>query len=146
MRMAREIAEPANAAAYVKQKRKSREAIMGFGHRVYRAEDPRARHLRDGVRQLSEEKGEPHWNQILEALVDAMPEAKRAHIIHKTTAICRTIYLILFSRYLKYFVRHVEEAVSSATCAHHWHDNRVIPRKLLCLVRGARATCVTRTQ
>ena len=72
MRMAREIAEPANAAAYVKQKRKNREAIMGFGHRVYRAEDPRARHLRDGVRQLSEEKGEPHWNQILEALVDAM--------------------------------------------------------------------------
>ena len=47
--------------------------------------------------------------------------------------------------YLKYFVRHVEEAVSSATCAHHWHDNGVIPRELLCLVRGAWTTCVTNT-
>ena len=72
MQMAREIGEPGNAKAYVKAKRKNREAIMGFGHRVYRAEDPRARHLRDGVARLSEEKGEPHWNQILEALVEAM--------------------------------------------------------------------------
>ena len=72
MHMAREIDEPANAKAYVKAKRKNREAIMGFGHRVYRAEDPRARHLRDGVERLSKEKGEPQWNDILVALVEAM--------------------------------------------------------------------------
>ena len=45
---------------------------MGFGHRVYRAEDPRARHMRAGVEQLSREMGEPKWYQILEALVEAM--------------------------------------------------------------------------
>ena len=45
---------------------------MGFGHRVYRAEDPRARHLREGVRQLSLEKGEPKWFQILSTLYDVM--------------------------------------------------------------------------
>ena len=72
MHMAREIDEPSNAKAYVKAKRKNREAIMGFGHRVYRAEDPRARHLRDGVERLSKEKGEPQWNDILVALVEAM--------------------------------------------------------------------------
>ena len=72
MKMAREIGDPANAKAYVKAKRGNREAIMGFGHRVYRAEDPRARHLRSGVERLSIEKGEPQWNQILTALVDAM--------------------------------------------------------------------------
>ena len=72
MHMAREIGEPANAKAYVKAKRKNREAIMGFGHRVYRAEDPRARQLRDGVERLSKEKGEPQWNDILVALVEAM--------------------------------------------------------------------------
>ena len=72
MHMAREIGEPANAKAYVKAKRKNREAIMGFGHRVYRAEDPRARHLRDGVERLSKEKGQPQWNDILVALVEAM--------------------------------------------------------------------------
>ena len=77
MHMAREIGDPANAAEYVKRKRANKEAIMGFGHRVYRAEDPRARHLRDGVERLSIEKGEPHWNDILKALVEAMKPYSR---------------------------------------------------------------------
>ena len=72
MRMAQEIGEPGRAADYVKRKREKREPIMGFGHRVYRAEDPRARHLRAGVEKLSEEMGEPHWNEILKAVVEAM--------------------------------------------------------------------------
>ena len=72
MKMAQEIGEPGNAAEYVKRKRASREAVMGFGHRVYRAEDPRARHMRAGVEKLSIEMGEPRWYQILAALVEAM--------------------------------------------------------------------------
>lgn len=72
MHMAREIGDPDRAADYVKRKRAAREAIMGFGHRVYRAEDPRARHMRAGVERLSREMGEPHWYRILEALVEAM--------------------------------------------------------------------------
>jgi citrate synthase len=72
MKMAQEIADPAKAADYVKAKRANREAIMGFGHRVYKAEDPRARHMRAGVEKLSVEMGEPKWYQILAALVDAM--------------------------------------------------------------------------
>ena len=72
MRMAQEIGDPANAAEYVKRKRANKEAVMGFGHRVYRAEDPRARHMRAGVEQLSRAMGEPKWYQILAALVDAM--------------------------------------------------------------------------
>lgn len=72
MQMAREIGDPAKAAAYVKAKRDNREAVMGFGHRVYRAEDPRARHMRAGVEKLSIEMGEPKWYQILAALVEAM--------------------------------------------------------------------------
>jgi citrate synthase len=72
MRMAQEIGDPAKAAEYVKRKRANREAVMGFGHRVYRAEDPRARHMRAGVEQLSREMGQPRWYLILEALVEAM--------------------------------------------------------------------------
>jgi citrate synthase len=72
MKMAQEIGEPGNAAEYVKRKRANREAVMGFGHRVYKAEDPRARHMRAGVEKLSIEMGEPKWYQILAALVDAM--------------------------------------------------------------------------
>ena len=43
------------AADYVRRKRANKEAIMGFGHRFYRAEDPRARHMRAGVEQLSKQ-------------------------------------------------------------------------------------------
>ena len=52
MRMAQEIGSPDKAAAYVKAKRKQREAIMGFGHRVYRAEDPRGVVLREAAERL----------------------------------------------------------------------------------------------
>ncbi len=72
MKMAQEIGEPSQAADYVKRKRAAKEPVMGFGHRVYRAEDPRARHMRAGVEKLSREMGQPHWFQILEALVEAM--------------------------------------------------------------------------
>lgn len=72
MRMAEEIGDAANAADYVKRKRKAGEPITGFGHRVYRTEDPRARHMREGVKRLSREMGEPKWYAILEAVVEAM--------------------------------------------------------------------------
>ena len=78
MQMAREIGTPENAADYVKNLLANRERVMGFGHRVYKAEDPRAGHLRQGVKNLSEEMGQPEWYQILEAVVDAMkPYARR---------------------------------------------------------------------
>ena len=78
MKMALEIGEPENAAQYVKDLLGGGGRVMGFGHRVYRAEDPRARHLRAGVRTLSEEMGEPKWYGILEAVIDAMkPYARR---------------------------------------------------------------------
>jgi citrate synthase len=72
MKMVKEIGTPENAAAYVKAKRANREAVTGFGHRVYRAEDPRARHMREGVRKLGEEMGAPEWYAILQGVVDAM--------------------------------------------------------------------------
>jgi citrate synthase len=72
MRMAQEIGDASRVAEYVRAKRASKEPIMGFGHRVYRAEDPRARHMRAGVEKLSREMGQPQWYQILEALVEAM--------------------------------------------------------------------------
>lgn len=72
MRMVREIGEPEAAAAYVRRKREAREAIMGFGHRVYRVEDPRARHLRSRAETLSREKGDPRWFAVLQAVVEAM--------------------------------------------------------------------------
>lgn len=72
MKMAEEIGDPSRAADYVREKRKAGVPITGFGHRVYRAEDPRARHMRAGVERLSKEMGEPRWFEILQAVVQAM--------------------------------------------------------------------------
>ncbi|SDE11848.1 citrate/2-methylcitrate synthase [Ruegeria marina] len=72
MKMVHEIGSPENAADYVRAKRKMREPVTGFGHRVYRTEDPRARHMREGVRKLGEEMGAPEWYAILQGVVEAM--------------------------------------------------------------------------
>ena len=78
MKMALEIGEESNVEKYLAEKREKRERIMGFGHAVYRAEDPRARHLREGSRLLAQKKGDPTWFQILSKVEEQMrPYAER---------------------------------------------------------------------
>ena len=78
MKMALDIGQPENAAEYAKNLLDSGGRIMGFGHRVYKAEDPRARHLRDRSRILGEKKGQPKWFQILTFLEDEVMVPYRA--------------------------------------------------------------------
>src|ERR1700735_1846575 len=47
-----DVAATGDAERYVKEVLDSGQRLMGFGHRVYRAEDPRARVLRRTARQL----------------------------------------------------------------------------------------------
>ncbi|WP_074011128.1 citrate/2-methylcitrate synthase [Numidum massiliense] len=70
--MVQEIGEPDRAAEYVARLQSKNEPIMGFGHRVYQTEDPRARHLRQAAYELSVQLGEKKWYDILEAVVNAM--------------------------------------------------------------------------
>jgi len=65
MKMALEIGHPENAEEYARKVLNSGGRIMGFGHRVYKAEDPRARHLRARAKALGEKMGQPQWFQIL---------------------------------------------------------------------------------
>jgi citrate synthase len=51
--MIAEVEQRDDATAYVKELLDSGERLMGFGHRVYRAEDPRARVLRRTAKELS---------------------------------------------------------------------------------------------
>ena len=70
MKMALDIGQPENAEEYARNILDSGGRIMGFGHRVYKAEDPRARHLRERSRVLGEKMGQPEWFQILTYLED----------------------------------------------------------------------------
>ena len=51
--MIEEVERRGDASAYVKELLDAGERLMGFGHRVYRAEDPRARVLRRTAKELS---------------------------------------------------------------------------------------------
>jgi citrate synthase len=51
--MIEEVEKTGNAEAYVKGLLDRKERLMGFGHRVYRAEDPRARTLRRTAKELN---------------------------------------------------------------------------------------------
>ena len=75
MKMLLEIGEDAAAErvdAYVRGKLARKEKISGFGHRVYRTEDPRATHLRRMSRELGQKAGNSKWfgmSERIEALV-----------------------------------------------------------------------------
>jgi citrate synthase len=96
MRMALEIGEPERAAEYVKARQRNREnRIMGFGHRVYKVEDPRARHMREKSRALSERMGQAKWYQILEAVVEAMSRYQRHGIYVNVDFYAGSVYYLL---------------------------------------------------
>jgi citrate synthase len=82
MKMSLEIGQPENAEEYCRARLESGGRIMGFGHRVYRAEDPRARHLRERARTLSEKMGQPHWFQILTYVEEEAMTPYRSRGIH----------------------------------------------------------------
>src|SRR5690606_13996275 len=66
LHMIEEIERTWDAEAYVRSTLDKGERLMGFGHRVYRAEDPRARVLRRTAREL----GAPRY-EVAEALEKA---------------------------------------------------------------------------
>ncbi|SFX57340.1 citrate synthase [Thermoactinomyces sp. DSM 45891] len=72
MSMIQEIGESRYAAEYVMRIQSQNRPVMGFGHRVYKTEDPRARHLRKVAFDLSSALGDSKCYDILEAVVDAM--------------------------------------------------------------------------
>jgi citrate synthase len=63
LKMLDEVEQSGDAEAWVKQALDRGDRLMGFGHRVYRAEDPRARVLRRTAQQL----GSPRY-EVAEAL------------------------------------------------------------------------------
>ena len=95
MKMVKDVGTPDNAKNYVRNLLKNKQRVMGFGHRVYRSEDPRAKHLEDGVQMLSKEKGDPSWYEILVAVKDAMEPYRRRGINANVDFYAGVIYHLL---------------------------------------------------
>jgi citrate synthase len=71
MKMLLEIgldAPPERVDSYTRGKLARKEKIPGFGHRVYRTEDPRATHLRRMSKQLGEQAGNTKWFDMSERI------------------------------------------------------------------------------
>jgi citrate synthase len=76
MRMLLEIETPERAAAYVDEALEARRKLPGFGHRVYRAGDPRATQLRVMAEKLGTASGDDRWFAIATAAEQRMRETK----------------------------------------------------------------------
>ena len=95
MTMSLEIGSEDNAADYVRNTLDGGGRIMGFGHRVYTAVDPRSLHLQDDLKALGERKGEPKWYSILQKVVEVMQPYSRRGICQNVDFFSGAMYYLL---------------------------------------------------
>jgi len=95
MKMAQEIGSEENAEKYVRDRLDGGGRIMGFGHRVYKAIDPRSVHLQDESKALGERKGQPKWFSILQNVIEAMEPYRRRGIYQNVDFFSGTIYYLM---------------------------------------------------
>lgn len=76
MKMLLEIHDKDKALSWIKEALDSKRKIMGFGHRVYRTEDPRATHLRQLSKEAGQLAGETKWFEMSETVERYIKETK----------------------------------------------------------------------
>jgi citrate synthase len=76
MRMLEEVGAPERAEGWVRETLAAKRKLMGFGHAVYKTEDPRARHLRRMSRSLGEQAGDTRWYALSEQIEAAVRREK----------------------------------------------------------------------
>ena len=76
MRMLLKIGEVDKAQEYIAGALERHERVMGFGHRVYKTEDPRATHLRQMSKELGERTGDSRWYEMSHIIEEYIKEHK----------------------------------------------------------------------
>jgi citrate synthase len=76
MRMLLKIGSMDKVDKFIEDALANREKIMGFGHRVYKNGDPRAKHLRRMSESLGKLKGETRWFEMSTRIDDAVTSKK----------------------------------------------------------------------
>jgi len=112
--------------AYVERKLANKEKVMGIGHRVYKALDPRATILRDMLEGLSEEKGERKWLEMSDAIRLYMKEQKglEANVDFYSASV---YYLLGIERDLYTPIFAISRMTGwTAHLLEQWADNRLI--------------------
>jgi citrate synthase len=76
MKLLLEIGSVENVESYIKDALSKKKKIMGFGHAVYRTEDPRATHLRRFSKEMGERKGNTKWYDMTAKVEEVMKREK----------------------------------------------------------------------
>jgi citrate synthase len=76
MKILLEIGDVDRVESYVSDALSKKKKIMGFGHAVYKTEDPRATHLRRFSKEMGERKGDSKWYEITAMLESIMKREK----------------------------------------------------------------------
>ena len=76
MLMVEQIGTPAKAEAWIRKALADHARVMGFGHRVYRVEDPRAKHLRRLAAELGRQAGNTSYVEILDTVARVVSQEK----------------------------------------------------------------------
>ena len=79
MKMLLRVQDPTKAKEWITDALARKEKIMGFGHRVYRTEDPRATHLRKFSEEMGERTGEKQWFQMSRTIEDFIKDEKKLY-------------------------------------------------------------------
>jgi citrate synthase len=79
MLMVEKIKSPQNADAWIHKAIADKVRLMGFGHRVYRVEDPRAKHLRRLATELGRQAGDTSSVEILNTAARVVTEEKHIY-------------------------------------------------------------------
>jgi citrate synthase len=77
MRTLMEIGEVANVDAFAEKALKEKRRLMGFGHRVYTAGDPRAAILKGMAEEACRQSGQFKWYEMAVKLNDTINAAKK---------------------------------------------------------------------
>jgi citrate synthase len=93
IKMLLEIDKPENVDAFVHKMFDDHKKIMGFGHRVYKTEDPRAHHLRKMSEELGKRKGEPKWFNMSRQIEDIV--LKEKHLNANVDFYSASVYYML---------------------------------------------------
>ncbi|MEP6705983.1 MAG: citrate synthase [Pyrinomonadaceae bacterium] len=76
MKMLLEIGSVDRVESYIKDALAKKKKIMGFGHAVYKTEDPRATELRKFAKEMGERKGDSKWYEITAKVEEVMMREK----------------------------------------------------------------------
>ncbi len=76
MLMLKEIGSMERAKTWIEEALQNKQKVMGFGHRVYKNGDPRAKILREMSDKLTAKMGQHYWFEMSDLIDDVMQSKK----------------------------------------------------------------------